>query len=370
VIATRKKSAASASTHASERGTTRYADRFRAGFAHDFFRPLAPEGPRIASIALGTYLGECDANDDARYTTTARHALESGINLIDSAINYRCQRSERAIGRALTRALEAKTVSRDEVVICTKGGYIPLDETPPASRADYQTLLEREYFSRGVMRPEDVVAGGHCLAPGYLADQIARSRRNLGVDTIDVYYLHNPEQQLEVVDRDTFRARMLDAFRLLEERCAAGEIVRYGCATWNGFRLPPDDRRHLSLTELVDLARESGGQDHHFEVIQLPVNLAMNEAVRATTQRVGSANVTVLEAAASLGVAVVASASLMQSKLSRGLPSELRAAIPGFQTDAQRAIAFVRSLPVSTALVGMRSSRHLEENLGAARADA
>jgi aryl-alcohol dehydrogenase-like predicted oxidoreductase len=374
VPATRKKDRDSdlITGRATKQGTARFAARFSPSLSEEFYRPLPlPDGAGAvlaSSIALGTYLGDCDAADDARYTTVARHAIESGINLLDTAINYRCQRSERALGRALARVFEARSAARDEVIVCTKGGYIPLDDTPPASRADYQALLEREYFARKVMTPDDVVAGAHCLAPTYLADQIERSRRNLGVGTIDLYYLHNPEQQLEVIDRPTFLARMRAAFTLLEEQCAAKNIVAYGCATWSGFRLPPDDRRSLSLAELVALAREVGGESHHFRAIQLPINLAMNEALRAPTQRVGASELTLLEAAASLGVAVVASASLMQGQLSRGLPSTLRDALPGFDTDAQRAIGFVRSLPVvATALVGMRSSRHLEENLGAVK---
>ncbi|HJU88308.1 MAG TPA: aldo/keto reductase [Gemmatimonadaceae bacterium] len=380
VPATRKKEkdADLVAGRATTQGTSRFAARFASSFAGDFYRPLpllqpsasTTDGLLASSIALGTYLGECDAADDARYVTITRHAIESGINLVDTAINYRCQRSECSVGRALARTIEAGTAARDEIIVCTKGGYIPLDETPPASRAEYQALLEREYFSRNVMTPDDVVAGGHCLAPGYLADQIDRSRTNLHVRTIDLYYLHNPEQQLDVVDRQTFRTRMRAAFQLLEEKCAAKQIVAYGCATWNGFRLAPDDRRSLSLVELVELAREVGGQSHHFRVIQLPINLALNEALRAPTQRVGKDTVPLLDAAASLGIAVVASASLMQGQLTRGLPSQLRDAIPGFETDAQRALAFVRSLPIAVALTGMRSTRHLEENLGAGKQPA
>ena len=71
---------------------------------------------------------------------------------------------------------------------------------------------------------------------------------------------------------------------------------------------------------------------------------------------------------AGLRVAVVASASLLQGKLTQHLPATLHEALPGFSTDAQRAIAFVRSLPmVTTALVGTKSVRHLRENLAAAR---
>lgn len=365
---TSSKGAESLRGHATVKGTTRYADRFAKTFAPDFYRRLGAAGPRVSSLGLGTYLGECDDADDARYTTLVRSALERGINLLDTAINYRCQRSERAVGRALAREVDAGALARDEVVVCTKGGYIPLDGSQPASRADYEAMLEREYFGPGVLTTQDVVGGGHSLAPRYLENQIARSRANLGLATIDVYYLHNPEQQLEAVDRATFLARLREAFALLEQKCADGEIVRYGCATWNGFRLAPDDKRHLSLAELVATAREVAGEDHHCRVIQLPINLAMNEAIRASTQRVESAELTILEAAAELGVSVVASASLLQGKLTRGLPSQLREALPGFESDAQRAIAFVRSLPVVTAaLVGMRSGRHLDDNLGAGR---
>ncbi len=349
--------------HATTKGTSRFADRFESSFAPEFFRRLGASGPRVSAVGLGTYLGECDDADDARYTTLARSALEHGINLFDTAINYRCQRSERVVGRALARAIEAGTVARDEVVVCTKGGYIPLEGSPPASRADYASMLEREYFGPGLLTPSDVVGGGHSLAPAYLDNQIRRSRANLGLATIDVYYLHNPEQQLEVVERPAFLQRLREAFALLERKCADGEIIRYGCATWNGFRLPPDDKRHLSLAELVAIAREVAGDGHRFRVIQLPINLAMPEAVRAPTQPIGSTSASTLEAAAELGVSVIASASLLQGKLTRGMPSELRAALPGFESDAQRALAFVQSLPVTSALVGMRSSRHLEENL-------
>jgi aryl-alcohol dehydrogenase-like predicted oxidoreductase len=353
---------------ATPQGTQRFAARHADTFGDDFFRVL--DGLRVSSVGLGTYLGECDAQEDERYAAAARRALERGANLLDTAINYRCQRSEGALGRALQRAVGDELVRRDEVVLCTKGGYIPLELEPPASRAEFREYLRREFIEPGVMRSEDVVAGAHCLAPSFLAHQIARSRRNLGVETIDVYYVHNPEQQLEAVDRAQFRDRMRDAFALLEERCAAGEIARYGCATWNGFRVPPEEREHLSLGELVEVAREVGGDAHHFRVVQLPVNLALTEAVRTPTQSLSPAmpRVTLLQAAAELGLAVVASAPLLQAKLTANLPAQLRDALPGLETDAQRALAFVRALPVlSAALVGMRATAHVDENLAGAR---
>jgi aryl-alcohol dehydrogenase-like predicted oxidoreductase len=312
---------------------------------------------------MGTYLGDCDDAEDARYSSTVGEALSHGVNLLDTAINYRCQRSERAIGDALRAIFGRGVISRDEVVVCTKGGYIPLDRTPPGTKEGYRGFLQSEYYGRGVMTPEDVVSGGHCLTPRYLSDQIARSRKNLGLGSIDVYYLHNPEQQLDSIDRSKFRDVLRAAFATLEEHVSDGSIGIYGCATWQGFRTPPGSRNHLSLEELVQLAREVGGTGHHFRIVQLPVNLAMTEAVRTPTQQCGSRLLSLLEAAHHFDITVVGSATLMQSQLTRALPPEIRSAFPGFATDARRAIAFSQSLPLASALVGMKSKSHLEENL-------
>jgi aryl-alcohol dehydrogenase-like predicted oxidoreductase len=261
--------------------------------------------------------------------------------------------------------METGGTRREDVVICTKGGYVPLEGEPPASREEYDSYLRSEYFDRGVMSSADVVAGGHCLAPAFLANQVERSLENLGVDRIDVYYLHNPEQQLDAIDRPAFDGLLRSAFSELESQVAAGRIGAYGCATWNGLRVPPGHRSYLSLDSLVGLARETGGKDHHFKAVQLPVNLAMTEAIRLPSQTMGKRARSVLDAARELDIAVFASASLMQSQLARDLPDAVRQLFPSLDTDAQRAIAFVRSLPVASALVGMKSTTHLEDNLRA-----
>jgi aryl-alcohol dehydrogenase-like predicted oxidoreductase len=347
---------------ATPEGTRRFRKRFAQTQTDRFYRQLA-DGAVVSSLGLGTYLGECEDAEDARYTATVIAALGKGVNILDTAINYRCQRSERAIGEALRAMISSGDITREEVVVCTKGGYIPLERTPPATREGYRGFLHSEYFGPGVMGPDDVVSGGHCLAPRYLDDQIERSRKNLGLAFIDIYYLHNPEQQLDVLTRSEFLDVMRAAFGALEKQVQAGVIGNYGCATWHGFRVPPEARTHLSLEELVSVAHDVGGEQHHFKVIQLPVNLAMTEAVRVPTQTVGSDRVPLLEAAHRLGISVVGSATLMQSQLARSLPPQLHSTFPGFNSDARRAIAFAQSLPLTAALVGMKSVSHLEENL-------
>jgi aryl-alcohol dehydrogenase-like predicted oxidoreductase len=354
--------------HATPEGTTRYRTRHAPRLAQDFFRP-GPLGYWCSSIGIGTYLGDDTESDDFAYVDAVRRAIASGINVIDSAINYRCQRSERAVGRAVSASLVAGEASRDELVICTKGGYIPLDGYPPSTPEGYQGYLRREFYARNVMSPKDVVSGGHCLAPEFLRDSLARSRANLGVAAVDVYYVHNPEQQLAAVSYDELLDRLRAVFTFLEECAERGDIGVYGCATWQSLRVEPGARGHVALADLVRIACEIAGDRHHFRMVQLPINLGMPEAVRLPTQPLsGGRVVTVLEAARELGLSVVASATLMQSQLAFNLPAPVRKLFPDLDSDAQRAIAFVRSLPgVTTALVGMKRVGHVEENLGAGR---
>ncbi|MEO7367444.1 MAG: aldo/keto reductase [Gemmatimonadaceae bacterium] len=346
--------------------TGAYASKFTPGLSGDFFR-TALDGISVSSIGMGTYLGDCDDAEDSRYVDLLAAGIGEGLNVIDTAINYRCQRSERAAGRALAVSIASRGVMREEVVVCTKAGYVPLDGSPPATRAQYAEYLKSEYFDREIMKPADLVAGGHCIKPRFLADQIGRSSVNLGVDCIDLFYLHNPEQQLDILSRSLFLDSVREAFAELENQVTSGRISAYGCATWNGFRVFAANRNYLSLAELHDAAIDVGGTGHHFKAVQLPVNLAMTEALRMPTQHDGTNNVSLLENANELGVSVFASASLMQSQLTRDLPAEARSMFAGLDSDAQRAIAFVRSLPIASALVGMKTVEHLEENLGAAR---
>jgi aryl-alcohol dehydrogenase-like predicted oxidoreductase len=325
----------------------------------DHFRIL--DGLHVSSLGLGTYLGRDNQSDDDSYAESILYALLHGINVLDTAVNYRAQRSERVIGACLQK-LASLGLSRPQVVVCTKAGYLPFDGSLPR---DGEAYLRRIYLDSGLAPAAEVVDGCHCLSPGYLRDQLGRSLRNLGLDQVDVFYLHNPETQLGAVERPEFLRRMRAAFAFAEERCQAGVIGRYGCATWSGFRVPPDAPGHLSLAELHALACELAGDQHHFRVIQLPISAAMTEALRQPTQVIGSRTLTVLQAAHELGISVMASGPLGQSKLlARPLSDRLVAALPGLRRDSQRLLQIARSAPgVRTALCGMKTLSHLRENL-------
>lgn len=346
---------------ATPEGTARYRDRF-ANHRPGHFRDA--RGLWLSSIGLGTYLGEPTPECDARYRDAVTRALEMGANVIDSASNYRHQRSERAIGEALAAMISQGSVRRDEVFLATKGGFLTFDGEEPEDPAAYfqETLIET-----GLIEPRDVAANCHVMSPRYLEHQIDVSRRNLGIETIDLYYLHNPETQLSAVSRPEFYGRLTDAFTALENAVATGKIRAYGVATWNAFRVAPAAPDSVPLLEVMHAASKAGGPAHHFQAVQLPFNLAMVEALTAKTQALDGDLAPALRATRICGLTVFTSASILQGQLAQAMPDELRSRFAGLATDAQRAIQFVRSTPgVACALVGMSHREHVEENLATA----
>jgi aryl-alcohol dehydrogenase-like predicted oxidoreductase len=332
-------------SRATAEGAARYAARFPGLQDAGFYR--GAQALTLSGIGLGTYLGNLDEATDQAYTASAVAALRGGINVLDTSLNYRHQRSERSLAAAISQLMRAGDIARDEFLLCTKAGYLVPGAIP----------VER-------LSAEDIAAGSHAIAPGFLDDQLSRSLDNLGVDTIDVFYLHNPESQFDAVSTGEVYRRIRAAFEELERQAAAGRIAYYGAATWTGFRTRDAAADGLSVVHLVELARSVAGDGHRFRFIQLPLNLAMTEGLAYERESLDGRRVSTVEAARLLGVTVVASASLLQGRLSRDLPEEAVRQLPGLETNAQRALQFARSAPgVTTALAGMSRTGHVAENL-------
>ena len=343
---------------ATSEGTSRYAIRFK-GFAPNHFR--REQTLILSSIGIGTYLGNANEATDQSYTEAIVRAVQLGTNVIDSAANYRFQRSERSIGKALAKLTNELGFSRDELIICTKGGYLPFDGAPPWNVREY---VEETFVKQGVATFDDFVGGSHCMTPAYLQNQLDQSLSNLDVESLDVYYIHNPESQLGQVSEEEFYHRITAAFEVLEQNRKAGKFTFYGVATWNGFRVTQDSKDYHSLSRMVEAAKKAGGENHGFRFVQLPFNIAMPEALTIVNQQVGNQKLTTLEAAEAFNITVIASASMLQGRVAQGLPDSVRNPLGHLATDAQTAIQFVRSTPgVTTALVGMSRVAHVEENL-------
>jgi aryl-alcohol dehydrogenase-like predicted oxidoreductase len=310
---------------------------------------------QLSTLGLGTYLGQPTEAADIDYTEAARAFLTAGGTVFDTAANYRNGHSERALGATF------KNLPRGEFFVSTKAGYIPMPEGDPEEgpRAWFHRVLE----GPGILSVDDLVDGCHALTPKYLAHQLDVSREALGLETLDLFHLHNPEQQLPHLGPEAFYAMIGRAFEACEGFVGAGKIRAYGVATWNGFRVPPGQAGHLSLARLLEAATAAGGHDHHFRWIQLPLNLAMPEAFLAPTQVLHGTAMTPLAAAQASGLSVQTSASIMQARILRQLPDGFAEAL-GLQTPAQAALQFTRSCPgVTTALCGMGRAAHVRENV-------
>jgi aryl-alcohol dehydrogenase-like predicted oxidoreductase len=330
-----------------------------------FFR--AARDLTVSSLGMGSYLGDVGPEANEAYRESAWIALERGVNLLDTAINYRRHQSERDLGQAL-----ADHGDRQEVVVSTKGGFLQ----PPADfEGTNEEWVRRELVDEDVVAPSDIVGGMHCMTPDYLRDQLDRSLANLGLEAVDVYFVHNPETQLQQgVDRDEVHDRLREAFAALEREVDRGRIGCYGVATWDAFRVPPEGEAHLGVERILELAREARDRvneeegrdaDHGFGAVQLPVNLAMHEAVTEPTQEAQGETVPALEALEDRDLLVLASASLFQGRILGRIPDDVKEVL-GADDDVTAAIEFVRSAPaVTTALVGMGSPEHARSNVDA-----
>lgn len=380
---------APASPYATVAGTTRYRARF-GRLADEHFRQRF--GLWLSSIGLGSYLepgqtGSAAGGDesdeltpldllraqyapseqdmevtDSGYAAATARALALGCNVLDTASNYRGGLSEEELGKGLRRALADGIVQRDEVILCTKGGYL---DSPLDSGA--------ESLPAAMLPPGEVVNGQHCLAPAFLQHQLGRSLDRMGVRAIDVYYLHNPETQLLHIGPAEFKTRLRRAFEHLEQEAAQGRIRLYGVATWDGLRTDSQDRTYLPLTLLEQLAREVGGEKHRFRFIQFPYNILNRAPFTTHNQPLPGKSGTepafgpLLAAAMQMGIAAMTSATLAQGRVIDRLPAQFGRALGEWDTRAQAAIQFSRSTPgVTTALVGMGQVAHVEENMAVA----
>ena len=206
-----------------------------------------------------------------------------------------------------------------------------------------------------------MTSGYHCMTVPYLSDQLDRSLDNLGVETIDLMYLHNAvEGQIKDVSKEQFMKNLESVFEMYEQKRKEGKIKFYGMATWECFRVTKENPQYLSLEETVSLAKKVGGENHGFRFIQLPYNMNFDQALLTKNQILGDEHVSVLEAAVRLEIGVFTSVPFMQGRLlAPGIMPEFNDLKPSL-----RALQFIRSTPgVLAPLVGQKSPEHVSENL-------
>ena len=312
----------------------------------------------LSNVGMGTYLGDSDTKTDELVKNAVKQSVMSGINVIDTAINYRGQKAERSVGRAMLELVEEKKITRDQIFVSSKNGYVTNDAD---IQEDFMQYVMRELGKPGIVKEGDITSGYHCMTTSYLSDQLDRSLKNLDLECLDLMYLHNSiEGQIKDISKEQFLENLKSVFELYEQKRDEGKIKFYGMATWECFRVMNDDPQHLLLEDIVEMAKNIGGNDHGFKFIQLPYNMNYDQALLGKNQLIQNKPVSILESAVTLGVGVFTSVPFMQGRLlSPGVMPEFSDLKPSL-----RALQFIRSSPgVLAPLVGQKSSEHVAENL-------
>ena len=312
----------------------------------------------LSNVGIGTYLGDPDAKTDELVKNAVKQSIQSGINVIDTAINYRSQKAERSVGKAIAELVKENKINRNQIFVSSKNGYVTNDADV---QLEFWEYVKEEYSQKGVIQEGDVTSGYHCMTTSYLSDQLDRSLKNLDLECLDLMYLHNAvEGQIKDVSKEKFLENLKSVFELYEQKRDEGKIKFYGMATWECFRVPFDNPQYISLEDTVNMAKKIGGENHGFRFIQLPYNMNYDQALLAKNQLLGTENVSILEAATRLGVGVFTSVPFMQGKLlTPGTMPEFNNLKPSLG-----ALQFIRSSPgVLAPLVGQKSTEHVLENL-------
>ncbi|MEZ0323847.1 MAG: aldo/keto reductase [Hydrogenothermaceae bacterium] len=310
----------------------------------------------LSEIGIGTYLRDPDKETSERYKQVIKTAVTLGINVVDTAINYRAMESERAIGEVL------QEIDRTKLIISTKGGYFPQDAR--LSIDNIAKYIKENFIDKNLLfTKEDITPYGNILTPSYIDWSFEKSLENLNTDYIDIYFLHNPEDQLTISDKERFYRKIWTVFRLLEGKVNEGKLRYYGIATWNGLRVEYSNRQHINLEDIYNIAVEVGGENHHFRFVQFPYNIAMMEAYKLKNQKIDGQFYTLFEACEKLGLYNYISAPLFQGRVLRSFPQEAKRLFK-VEKDSHLPIQFVRSTPgVGTVLIGTSHVEHLFENI-------
>jgi len=346
--------------------------RFAKRFSHykDFY--MRHNGLVFSKLGFGTFKKEPykEENYIFDYKEALKTAIRAGINVIDTAINYRYQESEKEVGEAICELIEAGEVTREELIVCSKGGFIPLCFPFPENP---YVWIDENIVQKGLADANEIELDQHCMSPAFLDDSLNRSLENLHVKTLDIYFLHNPETQLTKIGYEAFLKKLEGIFELFEAKVKEGKMKAYGIAVWNAFTYEPTNPEYISIEDVYDVACRVGGSNHHFRYLQMPFNLAKTNAYSVANQKMSDGKLyTPLHVAYKLGLGVISSSSLLQMNLfKKAFKPEVGYVLDKemvLKSDVDLALQFVRSTQgIVTSLFSSHEPDHVTCNVSIAK---
>ncbi len=351
-------------TTATKEGTYEFAKQF--SHYKDFY--ILHNDLVFSKLGLGTFNREPykEENYEFDYVEAVKESVRSGINFLDTASNYRYQESEKDIGKALGELMENGEVQRQNLIITSKGGFIPLQYPFPDNPYHW---IEENILEKNLATKEEIELDQHCMGVDFIEHSCRQSLQNLGVESLDIYFLHNPEMQLMKLGYDKFLQKVERIFERFEKLADEGLFQSYGVAVWNGFTYSEDNPEYINLADLVAIAENVGGKNHRFRYIQAPFNLAKTGMQTSATQKLDDgSSCSLLQAAHSLGLGVISSCSLLQMNLfKKSFKPELSYLLDKemkLSSDIQLALQFVRSTKgIVTSLFASKEPEHIKANV-------
>ena len=295
---------------ATKQKTKLFSDNFTS-CSPDFYS-LDHNNLTLSSIGVGMYKGDNSLAGDKSWEQSLIESIKSGINVFDTAIRYRNQRSEKILGKVLTNLISAKKLKREEVFICTKGGLIGI----PVG------YIEEEYIQDIVLgkwkiRRNEIYKNIHCLSLSFLKKQFAISLENLNLSTFDCYFLHNPELAIGIKNKKEFYILLKNIFTWLEDEREKGRLNYYGIASWNGFRRRKNSRLFLDIDKIIKIAERVGGVDHGLRYIEAPLSIGMPYLANCSSvsEKINLQNINFINYLNEKGINLFTSASTYEGKI-------------------------------------------------------
>jgi aryl-alcohol dehydrogenase-like predicted oxidoreductase len=308
----------------------------------------------MTELTFGTYKGQANDETDQRYYDALVYAFAQGIFKIDTAINYRNQRSERNIGDFLKKNNPSK------VFISTKGGFI----------SDINEDSDEMKIIRSINKKNIIADECHCMEPEFIKYQMEKSIQNLGENNIDVYYIHNPETQLLINNHKVFYSKICKVFELLEQSVLNGYIKSYGIATWHGLLADQNDLCYLSLSKLKDIAIDINGKENNFKWVMAPYNLQMTEIQTKSNQVFKGSTYNLLTASHNAGLSLVLSSPFLQGKFTEDMNNSISnnydSILKNNSIENKYGFSLISSLllpDINSVCLGMLNKDHIRQNI-------
>ncbi len=288
----------------------------------------------IPKIGLGTY-------NHTNQTKLISYAIRCGYKLIDTAPNYNNGKSQENI----SKALNSNPLKKNEILICTKVGFIS---------NKYGTDF---YLNKNLVLKTDLVRN-HCLSQAFIKYEVENNLRELQKETIDILFIHNPEQQLETKSKKDLMRQLFIAFETLEQFCLEGKIKYYGISSWSGFETKPNSES-FSLNEIYDIAFKVNGRRNKFKFIQTPLSFVYYDKLYNCVIN----NTGLLKEAKKLSIKIFANSPLHNGELIKIINDDFLDLL-NVKSKSLACLLFLKSFKeIDTILIGASNKNQIKENI-------